>query len=91
MDRLQKILNDAIDYGANIEIQSSNGANNKSVPLTILNNVSLDNPILHNETFGPILPIIIYNDFNSVIEFINQYDKPLHYISLKVQKRNKLF
>ncbi len=92
MDRLQKILNDAIDYGANIEIQSSNGANNKSVPLTILNNVSLDNPILHNEIFGPILPIIIYNDFNSVIEFINQHDKPLAlYLFSKSKKEINYF
>ena len=81
-----------IDYGANIEIQSSNGANNKSVPLTILNNVSLDNPILHNEIFGPILPIIIYNDFNSVIEFINQHDKPLAlYLFSKSKKEINYF
>jgi len=31
----------------------------------------LDSQLMKEEIFGPILPIITYQDFNEVIEFVN--------------------
>ena len=46
---------------------------------TLLEPSSLDSPVMKEEIFGPILPIITFNkDFkNSVIQFITQREKPL--------------
>ena len=38
---------------------------------------NLDSKLMQNEIFGPILPIIGYDDFNEVDEFIKKYSHPL--------------
>ena len=43
----------------------------------IIKNVSIDNPILKNEIFGPILPIIKYNDLDVILNFIAKQEKSL--------------
>ena len=44
---------------------------------TILTNISFDDPIMQNEIFGPILPIITYQEVNHVIEKLKSLPKPL--------------
>jgi aldehyde dehydrogenase (NAD+) len=44
---------------------------------TILDQVSADAPVMQEEIFGPILPILEYDSLNQAIEFINQRPKPL--------------
>ncbi|BAY12672.1 aldehyde dehydrogenase [Calothrix sp. NIES-2098] len=44
---------------------------------TLIDNVSLDAPIMQEEIFGPILPIIEYSDITEAIAFINSRPKPL--------------
>ena len=53
--------------------------------------VSIHNPILKNEIFGPILPIIKYDDFDTVLDFINRGDKALalYFFSKSKQKINQ--
>ncbi len=44
---------------------------------TILNNVTFDDSVMQEEIFGPILPIIDFDDFNSLINELKTKDKPL--------------
>ncbi|MBD2197042.1 MULTISPECIES: aldehyde dehydrogenase [Calothrix] len=44
---------------------------------TLLENVSLDDAIMQEEIFGPILPIIEYDDIKEAIALINSRPKPL--------------
>lgn len=44
---------------------------------TIMRDVSFDDPVMQEEIFGPIMPIIKYDDINEVIDYINSHDKPL--------------
>ena len=44
---------------------------------TVINNVSWQDSIMEEEIFGPILPIIEYEDINEVITAINSRPKPL--------------
>ena len=44
---------------------------------TILTNVSPDAPVMQEEIFGPIFPVLTFNDLNEVISFINHREKPL--------------
>lgn len=44
---------------------------------TIIGNVSKDDPIMQEEIFGPVMPLIEYTDFDDVINFINSRPKPL--------------
>jgi len=44
---------------------------------TIIKDVDLEHPLMTEEIFGPILPVISYKTLDEAIEFINDRDKPL--------------
>ncbi|MDD2446621.1 MAG: aldehyde dehydrogenase [Tissierellia bacterium] len=44
---------------------------------TLIDGVTFNSPIMQEEIFGPILPIITYKNLDECIEFINSIEKPL--------------
>jgi len=44
---------------------------------TVIDNVKPSDPIMQEEIFGPLLPLISCNDFDSAVNFINEREKPL--------------
>jgi len=56
---------------------------------TIVNNVKLEMPIMQQEIFGPILPIITYNEISEVIDIVNSMPKPLALYFFSKCKRNQ--
>jgi aldehyde dehydrogenase (NAD+) len=44
---------------------------------TILNNISLDDAVMQEEIFGPILPIIEYETIDEAFQIIKEIEKPL--------------
>ena len=44
---------------------------------TVIDHVSLADPVMQNEIFGPILPIVEYDDLSEAIALINEKPKPL--------------
>ncbi len=69
-------LNGLIETGEVIYGGKSNEESNK-IELTLIDNVHWDDPIMQEEIFGPILPIIVYEDLDQVIGIINNRPKPL--------------
>lgn len=53
---------------------------------TVIDHVTWNYPIMQEEIFGPILPIIEYEDLTNVIEMINAHEKPL---ALYIFSKNK--
>ena len=49
----------------------------KFIAPTVLTDVAPDSPVMQQEIFGPILPIIDVPDVDAAIAFINERDKPL--------------
>lgn len=49
----------------------------KYISPTLLDNVKETDPIMQEEIFGPILPIMEYEDINDVLKFVNDRPKPL--------------
>jgi len=47
------------------------------IPLTLILNAPTDIPLLNEEIFGPLLPIIPYDDIAEAIDYIRQRPKPL--------------
>lgn len=56
------------------------------IPPTLLTDVTTDSPIMADEIFGPILPLITYTNLDTVIESIRKNAKPL---ALYVFSKNK--
>jgi aldehyde dehydrogenase (NAD+) len=48
-----------------------------SMPLTILENPSLDSEIMRDEIFGPLLPVIGYRDLAEALRIITERTRPL--------------
>lgn len=44
---------------------------------TVLTNISFNSPIMEEEIFGPILPIISFSDINQLISQLKHMEKPL--------------
>lgn len=72
LNRLSEYLNDGeIYYGGNID------RNDLYMDPTILTNVGVDSNVMTEEIFGPILPVIEFDDIGKIINFINSREKPL--------------
>lgn len=69
-------LNRLIETGEVIYGGKSNEETNQ-IGITLIDNVKWDDPIMQEEIFGPILPIIVYEDLNEMIRLINNRPKPL--------------
>ena len=59
---------------------------NRSISPTLLHNISFEEPIMQDEIFGPILPIISFEKLEKIIEKVKEKGKPL---SLYVYSKNK--
>lgn len=76
-NRVNDLMADAIEKGANIEFGGKSDRDHLKFSPTLLSNVSNDSRIMQEEIFGPILPIKTYQDLDEVIRFINDKPKPL--------------
>ncbi len=80
--RLESYLDDARAKGAELievnpageDFKSSNG---NKMPLTIIRNVNDDMKVMQDEIFGPILPVMTYNNMDEAIDYVNAHDRPL--------------
>jgi acyl-CoA reductase-like NAD-dependent aldehyde dehydrogenase len=59
---------------------------------TLIDQVSLDAPIMQEEIFGPILPVIEYNNLEEAISLVNNQPKPLalYFFSKNQQYQQKI-
>lgn len=74
---LVKILKEAVESGATIETGGSAEGDSRFFPPTILSQVSESNPIMREEIFGPILPVLTYSDLDEAIALVQKKEKPL--------------
>jgi aldehyde dehydrogenase (NAD+) len=56
------------------------------IPPTLLTDVTLSSPVMEDEIFGPILPLLTYKKLETVIDYIRSNPKPL---ALYVFSKNK--
>jgi len=72
MDRLVQMISDAdIYWGGNYDMDK------QYFEPTILNNVSFEMASMQKEIFGPILPVILYNDIDQLLEMLKMCPSPL--------------
>ena len=72
LDRLKSLLGSGtIVIGGQV-----NDADRYLAP-TVLDNVSWNDGVMESEIFGPILPILAYENLDNAIELVNQRPKPL--------------
>lgn len=76
-DRLQGYLNELADTET---VQIVSGENNRTdlfIHPTVLKNLPLDCSLMKDEIFGPILPIIYYENVEQALQLVQGREKPL--------------
>lgn len=61
----------------NIVYGGVSDATERFIEPTLLADVPLDAPVMNEEIFGPILPMIPFEELNEVITFVREREKPL--------------
>lgn len=75
--RIETLLTDATQRGATTLFGGVVDPAEHYVAPTLLGNIPGDAKIMQEEIFGPLLPIIAYNNIDEVISAINEAPKPL--------------
>lgn len=84
MNRLEGLLNQGkIHSGGEIDIKD------KFISPTIIDEVMPDDLIMQDEIFGPILPVMDFEDVNEAISYINKNEKPLAFYYFGKNKKAK--
>lgn len=78
--------------GEEIVIGGQTSEETNQIAPTILDYVSWDSPVMKEEIFGPILPVIEYDDLEAVIDKIKARPKPLalYHFTTKKERLNKI-
>jgi aldehyde dehydrogenase (NAD+) len=71
-DRLLELL-----HAGDIVIGGRSDRAGRYIAPTVIDGITGTEPIMEDEIFGPLLPIIVYDDLPEAIEFVNRRPKPL--------------
>ena len=84
-----KIINENIltVYWASSTLQKLSAAGNMTaapfkIEPTVMENVTWDDPVMQEEIFGPVLPVLTYGNIDQVYDLLADKPKPLPFISL---------
>ena len=75
----ENAFNRVSDYlkDGKIALGGATDAKERYIEPTLLTDVPLTSPVMQEEIFGPVLPMIPFNDRTEAIKFINEREKPL--------------
>lgn len=86
--RLTNLLDDARTLGAEIiPLSESRNALTRRLPPTLIVNPRDDMQVMQEEIFGPLLPVLTYQNLDEALAYINRHDRPL---ALYLFDRDKL-
>lgn len=75
--RLMDVIDASKAKGAKVFIGGRGEEDSRFIEPTVLEDVTWDSPVMEQEIFGPILPVIEYDNLDDVLGLIKQRPKPL--------------
>ena len=76
--RLKQLVEDAKEKGARVvEINPSRESSSSKFPLHLIFNPTDEMQVMKEEIFGPILPVVTYNNVDDIFDYINTRPTPL--------------
>lgn len=85
--RLKSLVDQAISQGATLLYGGELFSNGKMMP-TVLSGVNKDMEIMKEEIFGPLLPVVEYENLDEAISFVNSYDNSLALYLFSFDQKN---
>jgi aldehyde dehydrogenase (NAD+) len=87
-ERLNSHIENAKSLNATIEVGAEVDATTKFISPTIVSNLKDEASLLQEEIFGPILPIVTYNNLDEAVDYINSKARPLALYIYSKSKKN---
>lgn len=75
--RLRTVLAESVASGSQIAVGGEVNEAERLISPTVLTNVTLESPVMKDEIFGPILPIVTYKNRQEIYDHIRSSGKPL--------------
>ncbi|MBD5606791.1 MAG: aldehyde dehydrogenase family protein [Candidatus Eremiobacteraeota bacterium] len=75
--RVAGLIDETVRGGATVECGGVTDAAERYVAPTVLANVAFDAPVMREEIFGPVLPVLTYRSLDDALAQINARPKPL--------------
>lgn len=75
--RIAGMLAETVAGGAKVEVGGRTDPAQRYIAPTVLSSVGFDAPIMREEIFGPVLPVIAYTSLDDALAQINARPKPL--------------
>lgn len=76
-ERVSNYLEDSLNAGATVAYGGQTDEKQNYLAPTLVVDVPLDSPLMQNEIFGPVLPVIGFRDLGEAIDLIRSKEKPL--------------
>ena len=76
-ERISHLMEDAISKGAKVLFGGEMNEADCFISPTVLTNCTYDMQIMHEEIFGPVLPVISYKEDQEIIDYLELQEKPL--------------
>lgn len=74
-NRFDKLL--SLLDGTNILVGSNHNKEKKFIAPTLVDGITMESPIMKEEIFGPLLPIMTYRDISEVVQIVKKNRYPL--------------
>jgi aldehyde dehydrogenase (NAD+) len=75
--RIARLLADSVARGAKVEAGGEVDEPTRYIAPTLLTNVDWDSPIMSEEIFGPVLPVLSYEKLDDALGEVRRHGKPL--------------
>lgn len=75
--RIKRLFDDAIAKGARVAVGGVLEEADRTIHPTLLTDVTPEMLIMQEEIFGPIVPVMTYENIDDVVAYIAERDKPL--------------
>jgi aldehyde dehydrogenase (NAD+) len=75
--RLKRLLDESVAAGARVAAGGQVNESERYIAPTMLTDVGWDSPVMREEIFGPILPVLTFRSLDDVVDGINREGQPL--------------
>lgn len=75
--RVKGLLDDAVQRGAKVAVGGVANPAERYLAPTVLVDVPPDAPVLQEEIFGPVLPVVTYRSYEDALAYVRNRPKPL--------------
>lgn len=76
-DRVMGLIRGSATKTSPIAFGGHGNASTLKIEPTCLRNVSLESPVMQEEIFGPVLPVITYRELDEAFSIVRHFEKPL--------------